>query len=215
MVKSRMLKASLDALVDLFCKDHIETLMHMHSCRAIMRLFCQQLKMSIDDCVVAEDAAFYHDVGKVFFRTLIHSERALTEAEYDVIKSHTCYGYKVLMECTNLSKDVVETAMYHHERWDGTGYYGLESVEIPRLSRIMAIIDSYDSMRSIRNYRVQLDHAESIRILNNPSKYDPELLSEFLQIPKDELDRIIEFYHNEEQMTRLIHDDKANFLKVT
>ena len=192
-----MLKATLDSLVNLFGEEHLETLMHMYSCKEIMRVFAQDLQMSLDEITLAEQSAFYHDVGKVFFRTLAYNSCILSQAEYDVIKEHTTYGAKALLECTNLPKEVVETAKYHHERRNGTGYYGLLGVEIPLMARIMAIIDVYDAIRGKRTYRPSMNHSEALLMIDNSDWFDPSLIDTFIAIPQSTLDGIIAYYHDE------------------
>ena len=202
-----MLKVNLDSLVGLFCADNTETLMHLHSTKAIMGLLCTKLALSQDEMHVAGQAAFYHDVGKVFFRSITCIGRPLSASEYHVIKCHTTYGAKALLECTSLPKEVVETAHYHHERYDGSGYYSLTGIEIPKLSRIMAVVDVYDAIRGARSYHPSADHLTAINKMYDDSRaHDPEVFSVFNDIPHGELDDIVNHFHNEETIKRMIEE---------
>ena len=202
-----MLNLTTAALVGLFKEEHIETLIHMYSTKELMKVFCQALKFDINQTVIAEKAAFYHDVGKVFFRSLDRLTGKLTSAQYDVIKSHTDYGAKALSECQTLPSEVIEVAKYHHERMDGSGYFGLKGSEIPMLCRMMAIIDVYDAIRGLRSYRHGQTHAEAIEILKEGrTEVDPMLMDIFLRIDYTELDNIIGYYHNPSNIQLKIKD---------
>jgi HD-GYP domain-containing protein (c-di-GMP phosphodiesterase class II) len=77
----------------------------------------------------------------------------------------------------------------HHERWDGTGYpQGLKGEDIPIASRITAIADAYDVMRSGRFYKRTLTKKEAIEELekSSGSQFDPQLIKKFIEILEEE-----------------------------
>jgi putative two-component system response regulator len=79
----------------------------------------------------------------------------------------------------------IEIALYHHEKWDGSGYPdGLIGRNIPLSARIMAIADVYDALRSDRCYRKGLTHevVRSMILESDGTHFDPELVQAFLQI---------------------------------
>ncbi len=82
----------------------------------------------------------------------------------------------------------IQMILYHHEKWDGSGYpYGLLGENIPLAARIMAVADVYDALRSKRPYKKPISHDESIRIIRNGSgkHFQPELVEALLRIEKD------------------------------
>ncbi len=101
-----------------------------------------------------------HDVGKIGIPdAIINKPARLTESEYDVIKTHTVMGAKILKNIREMPA-LVTGARWHHERYDGRGYPdGLSGTDIPEEARIIAVADAYDAMTSRRSYRDILPQA--------------------------------------------------------
>lgn len=96
----------------------------------------------------------FHDIGKIQIPfSLLNKEERLTEEEFKEIKLHTYYGKKILEVCKDLPTDFSEIVFYHHENIDGSGYFGLKGTDIPLLSKMIRIIDTYDTMLNGRNYQ--------------------------------------------------------------
>ena len=77
-----------------------------------------------------------------------------------------------------------DIAVYHHERWDGTGYpEGLSGEDIPLCARIMAIADVYDALVSKRCYKEAMTVEEAVAEIKREagSHFDPELTDVFLR----------------------------------
>lgn len=98
-----------------------------------------------------------HDIGKVAIEEgILNKPGKLDEAEWQEIKKHPEIGYRILSTVNELS-EMSEYVLAHHERWDGSGYpKGLAGEKIPLQSRLIAIADAYDAMRSERSYRKAL-----------------------------------------------------------
>jgi HD-GYP domain-containing protein (c-di-GMP phosphodiesterase class II) len=80
--------------------------------------------------------------------------------------------------------DVANCVLYHHERWDGTGYpKGLKGDDIPLVARIIAIADAFDAMSSERSYRSSMPEQVIIEELRNNAgiQFDPELVNVFVE----------------------------------
>lgn len=124
-----------------------------------------------------------HDIGKIHIPEYVLSKpSSLTTNEYEIIKSHTTHGAKMLEKIEGLAplKDAV---LYHHERWDGKGYpTGKSGENIPLEARILAIADSFDAMTSTRAYRDAMPLKEAFSRLEQSkgTQFDPNLI-ELLQ----------------------------------
>jgi HD-GYP domain len=108
----------------------------------------------------------------------------LTAEEWEVIKSHPRLGANIVGNVPNLVP-CVGGILYHHERWDGTGYpEGLEGGNIPIEARILAIADAYSAMTSARAYRGALCHEKVTKELKRGAgtQFDPELVEVFLNL---------------------------------
>lgn len=95
-----------------------------------------------------------HDVGKIGIPdSVINKPGKLTPEEYEIIKTHSRVGARILRKIEEMPK-LVEGARWHHERYDGKGYPdGLIGESIPEEARIIAVADAYDAMSSCRSYR--------------------------------------------------------------
>ena len=117
-----------------------------------------------------------HDVGKIVIpNEVINKSGELTPDEYEMIKTHTRVGARILRKIEEMPK-LVEGARWHHERYDGTGYPdGLVGESIPEEARIIAVADAYDAMSSQRSYRDILPQDAVKREIENGkgTQFDP------------------------------------------
>ena len=117
-----------------------------------------------------------HDVGKIGIpNDVINKSGKLTPDEYEMIKTHTRVGARILRKIEEMPK-LVEGARWHHERYDGTGYPdGLVGESIPEEARIIAVADAYDAMSSQRSYRDILPQETVKREIENGkgTQFDP------------------------------------------
>lgn len=129
--------------------------------------------------------AALHDIGKAALPANVLSKPGKLEPdEWDTVKHHTEIGYRITIAFPDLSR-VAEAILYHHERWDGSGYpKGLKGEDIPLLVRILSIIDAYDAMTHERSYKKACSHQEAIKELNMASgkQFDPEFVKIFINI---------------------------------
>lgn len=128
--------------------------------------------------------ATLHDIGKISIdANILTKPGKLTEDEWGIMKKHPEIGYRITMA----SYELMPIAFYiqcHHERWDGKGYpQGLKGDEIPLLSRIIAIVDSFDAMTNDRPYRKAMSLASAIDEIRSNSGYqfDPTLTKVFIE----------------------------------
>lgn len=126
-----------------------------------------------------------HDIGKIGIPLeILNKPGKLTDPEMAVLRTHAEKGYQIALSSEEL-QPIALMIRYHHERWDGRGYPdGLSGEEIPILSRIISVVDSYDAMVNNRSYRPALTPEaaqEEIR-RNAGTQFDPRLAEEFLRM---------------------------------
>lgn len=130
-------------------------------------------------------AATMHDIGKIIVPIeILNKEEKLTDTEYKIIKDHSKIGYEIVSKNDSLKK-VSKYILYHHERWDGRGYpEGLKGDEIPLLSQIISVADSWHAMTSKRSYKDQLTCEEAIEelIKNKGTQFAPEVINTFIHV---------------------------------
>ena len=130
-----------------------------------------------------ESVGLLHDIGKVAIEeAILNKPGPLDEDEWEEIRRHPEIGYRILSSVNDMA-DMARDVLYHHERWDGSGYpRGLAGEEIPLVSRIIHLADAFDAMTSERAYRppMETDRAlEQIR-LGCGTQFDPDLVRLFL-----------------------------------
>jgi len=133
--------------------------------------------------------ASLHDVGKVKLPTeILKKEDELTAAEWNEMKRHTDYGAEILLEKDFLC-GAAEIVRGHHEHIDGTGYpQGLVGEEIPIGARIVAVVDAYDAMTSVRPYHKAQAQRKAIEELRRSAgtHFDPDVVNAFLKVIGEE-----------------------------
>ena len=129
-----------------------------------------------------------HDIGKIGIPdALLKKNGCLTAEEYELIKQHVVIGHNILKDFTAIDM-VAESALYHHERYDGRGYpQGLRGEGIPIECRIIGIADAVDAMNSARHYRQRQSEAYIISELTRERacQFDPNLVDIMLDMIKD------------------------------
>lgn len=130
-----------------------------------------------------------HDIGKIGIPLdILNKPGKLTKEEWAVLRSHVEKGYQIAMSSDKLS-GIADMILHHHERWDGTGYpSGLSRESIPLLSRVIAIVDSYDAMTNDRLYRKAMPVKNALMELRRGAgtQFDPYITSEFIQMLRQE-----------------------------
>lgn len=145
-----------------------------------------------------ELSAIFHDIGKIGTPdSVLNKPQRLTEEEFGIMKQHPENSYEILKEFS-VFQDIAEFTRLHHERYDGKGYpFGLKGEEIPLISRIILIADTFDAMTSTRPYRKGLEYHVAFAELEEFSgtQFDPLLVRAFVSgMKKEELKNEAEFY---------------------
>ncbi|MCH5274595.1 MAG: HD domain-containing protein [Lachnospiraceae bacterium] len=144
-------------------------------------------------------AAPLHDIGKIKISDVILNKPGkLTPEEFEIIKTHTLEGNQIIIHTmANIEEDdylkmAGEIALYHHEKWDGSGYpYRLAGEQIPLSARIMAVVDVFDALTSKRVYKdaYALDKAYDILQSSSGSHFDPDIIQVFMD-NREEIEKV-------------------------
>lgn len=141
-----------------------------------------------------------HDIGKVAVSDLILNKPGkLTNEEFDIMKSHTTEGMKILTKIEtqasehgtmddNYLKESIEMAYFHHEKWNGTGYpTGIRGEAIPLSARIMAVADVFDALVAERVYKKPFTYEKAMAIITEGAgqHFDPTIVEAFCHISEE------------------------------
>ena len=133
-----------------------------------------------------EFGALLHDVGKVAIpKAIINKPGRLTESEWDVMRTHTIAGQRMLDRVGGFMREVGTIVRASHERWDGAGYPdGLAGAAIPLEARIIAAADAYNAMTTTRPYRRAMHPAAAAQELARcaGSQFDPVVVEALLAL---------------------------------
>lgn len=134
-------------------------------------------------------ASSVHDIGKIAIPDAIMLKPGrLTPEEFEIMKTHTVRGYKLLNMLDDIStqneyfKYCQEICHYHHERWDGRGYpEGLKGDDTPISAQIVAVCDCYDALTSHRPYKTALSHQDAVDLIMSGGcgEFSPQILKAF------------------------------------
>ena len=146
----------------------------------------RELGLAENDLLILRRGGILHDIGKIAISdSILLKAGPLTEEEFDIIKTHPTEGEKICAPLKTL-KPLLPTILYHHERFNGSGYpEGLVGYETPLHARIMGIVDCYDALTTKRSYRNALSFETAIKIIRDETKkelWDPELVDIFIQM---------------------------------
>lgn len=141
-----------------------------------------------------------HDIGKIFIpKELLMKKSKLSEQEYEVMKNHTLYAKNILQDDDYFTV-ALNIALYHHEKYDGSGYNsGLSGESIPIEAQLVSITDVYDALRSKRPYKDAMSHIHAVEILKNgdsrtkPTDFNPKILELFIKYER-EIGRIYDIF---------------------
>lgn len=172
----------------------------------------EEYKNQIDEGFIEDiyNTSVLHDIGKVGIPdAILLKPGKLTEEEFEVMKTHTEIGGRALAKVYEQNPSIsylemaTEIVLYHHEKWDGTGYpRGLRGENISLAARITTFADIFDALMSRRVYKDPFDKDETLDIMRKEKgktldpvifKYFEEVYDEFVNIFEDKNDNIVDF----------------------
>jgi HD-GYP domain-containing protein (c-di-GMP phosphodiesterase class II) len=124
-----------------------------------------------------------HDLGKIDIpNKILNKKQPLVKEEYEIIKNHPVWGASITKQA-NISGPIHNIVLYHHERYDGSGYpSGISGNDIPLVARIVTVADVYSALTSDRAYRKRYEPEKAVDIMHlmRGNVFDPEILDIFL-----------------------------------
>ncbi|WP_374719247.1 bifunctional diguanylate cyclase/phosphohydrolase [Parageobacillus toebii] len=202
-------KEDLDMIeqqVKFFLSKDVYTYRHSKRVFKYASEFSQMLDLTDHERHTLVLGALIHDIGKIEVpRDILNKEGKLERHEWEIVKKHVTWG-KEIIAAEKQFDDLIPLVELHHERYDGKGYpYGLKGEEIPKLARILCIIDSFDAMTTERPYQRTKTFEEAVSEIMRcaGTQFDPfyaKLFTKFIQ------EKYLSRVH--EQLEKY-HDNKA------
>lgn len=156
---------------------------HVARVRTYATRLARALQLPADEVELISKAAILHDVGKISIPDgILMKPGALSDEEFDVMKSHAENSLHILKDIRSLSPRIVDMVLHHHERYDGRGYpHGLKGEEIPLGAQIIGVADTFDAMTSDRPYRKGFSAEEALARMEAAmgTQFNPRLLKAF------------------------------------
>ena len=161
-----------------------ETEEHVERMALLAKALSREMGLRGEELDRLELGALLHDIGKIRVDlSILTKPGKLDEKEWEEIRKHPETGYRIAQSVAEL-QNVSEIILYHHERWDGTGYpHQLKGEEIPLEARIISVVDAYDAMTDDRGYQRVLSKQEAMEEIRRfaGSQFDPHIASVFIE----------------------------------
>jgi hypothetical protein len=162
-------RAALDAVATVIDQRHPSTAAHSTRVAELVGRFVEAVGLPDRESERLLMAARFHDIGKVAVdaSTLSKAER-LSDEELAAIRRHPHVSARLLSPF-QFAREIARYVEYHHERYDGRGYYSITRDELPIESHLLIVADSFDAMTSPRPYRPALTLEEALDELHDKS----------------------------------------------
>lgn len=185
---ARIIRQAMSAFMGFIDAKDSSTNGHSRRVAVYAKRIAKRYGMSEEECQNIYYMGLMHDCGKIRIPDeVLCKPGRLTDEEFEIMKTHTTEGAKLLKDFTSIPQ-IREAALYHHERYDGKGYpEGLAGEQIPLIARVLCVADSFDAMNSNRCYRARLSEEDIIdEIRNNRgTQFDPKIADCMLELLKD------------------------------
>ncbi len=174
-MRSRTLQGILKTVSE---KNAVEKV-HSRRVSLIAQKIGEAMELNYDRIQEIAIVGIMHDIGKISIdNTILNKSEPLVAEEIEEIRKHPMNSYQILKSVDGFSA-LAEIALYHHERWDGSGYpNGLRGNAIPLISRIIAVADAFEAMTTYRPYREPMSQADAVAELRRCSgtQFDPDII---------------------------------------
>lgn len=161
-----------------------ETEGHTHRVAELTVQFARSFNLEDAELTHIKHGALLHDIGKMGIpENILNKPGPLNNEEWTVMRKHPQYAYDLLSPVVYLH-GALDIPLYHHEKWDGTGYLrGLKGEQIPLAARIFAVVDVWDALTSDRPYRKAWIKEKALEYIQSQSgwHFDPNVVMLFLK----------------------------------
>lgn len=174
---------TMKVIVSIVDRHEYETARHSFNVKELALILANKCGITDkSDLKNIEFGALMHDIGKIGVSDMIIKKPGpLDDNERTIMKTHAQIGYDIV-KTIPLLQEAAEMVYAHHERYDGTGYpRGLRGNEICTGARLLAVVDTFDALRSDRPYRKAVSLAETVLEINKNSgtQFDPDIVKIF------------------------------------
>ncbi|EJO5349138.1 HD domain-containing protein [Clostridium botulinum] len=175
-ISEKTLKISRNEKLDL------ETFLHSKRVGAYVKKIAEIMNFSSKQTNDLVLLALNHDIGKARIPSnILNKKGKLTYSEFEVVKQHAKFGADILIEY-GYSLEICNVVKFHHENYDGSGYYGLKGKDIPMAARILRIADVFEALTSDRCYRRAYSKEAALEIMKREENYyDPQIFKLFIE----------------------------------
>ncbi len=150
----------------------------------------RQIGISEEEIIHIRRGALLHDIGKMGIPDkILLKPGPLDDEEWKVMKNHSTLAYNLLYPISYL-RPALDVPLYHHEKYDGSGYpNGLKGEQIPMAAKIFAIVDVWDALTSDRPYRRAWGSKKALNYIKDQSgiHFDPQVVEIFFTLIKGQL----------------------------
>jgi diguanylate cyclase (GGDEF)-like protein/PAS domain S-box-containing protein len=190
LLESRSTRSAiLSSLEQSLHETHMETEEHTRRIKNMCLMIGNYLGLSREELDELALLGVLHDIGKIAIpEAVLAKPGKLTNEEWEIMKTHTEIGYRIAASTPELAH-IADKILSHHERYDGSGYpHGLAGSSIPKLSRLLAIVDSFDVMTHDRIYKKAMSVESAVNELKacSGTQFDPEMVETFLKLLAEE-----------------------------
>lgn len=142
-----------------------------------------KLGFSTRELVDLSISALLHDLGKCGIdKKILNKPDKLTKEEMEIMKKHPIIGAKMLENYETIDMGIINTILFHHENYDGSGYpFGISRNQIPKEASILHIVDTFDALTSTRIYKPRYNEFMSVKLIKSDSGsfYNPFIVDVF------------------------------------
>jgi HD-GYP domain-containing protein (c-di-GMP phosphodiesterase class II) len=185
---NRAYRGTVMLLSDVVEADDNYTADHCRGVVSLVTTVADELEIDEDSRQELEFVALLHDVGKIVIpKDILNKPGALSDDEFELMKTHTIEGQVLLDRVGGLLGRVGAVVRSCHERWDGHGYPdGLAGYEIPLPARIVFACDAYNAMTTDRPYRAAMSQETAVEELwaNAGTQFDPRIVAALASVIK-------------------------------